>query len=287
MQATAEAPAGSGAQGDESAGQPASFPSLAATSPSSTQIVVFASQKGGTGKTTLCGHLAVQATMAGAGPVALIDSDPQGSLAAWWNARRAEQPHFVKTTVSSLTSDVEALERQGMRHIFIDTPPTITNEIRQVVRHADLVVVPTRPSPHDLRALGPTLDMLDDYDLPLVFVVNGAALRARITGEACVALSQHGTVAPVIVHQRTDFAASMVDGRTVMEAKPDSLGTAEIVGVWHYLADRLARVGRRDQRLAKMSPPRRAFVSDAVDGPGFGRRAADHGISNPRVSSHG
>ena len=58
--------------------------------------VVAASQKGGSGKTTLSGHLAVEADRAGIGPVALIDTDPQGSLSHWWNARAATSPHFVK-----------------------------------------------------------------------------------------------------------------------------------------------------------------------------------------------
>jgi cellulose biosynthesis protein BcsQ len=43
-------------------------------------VIVFASQKGGSGKTTLCDQLAIQAERAGAGPVALIDTYPQGSL---------------------------------------------------------------------------------------------------------------------------------------------------------------------------------------------------------------
>src|SRR3712207_6867372 len=50
---------------------------------------------------------------------------------------------------------------------------------------------------------------------------------ARITSEAAVALSQHGTVAPVTLHHRTDFAASMIDGRTVMEADPRSKSAAD------------------------------------------------------------
>ena len=56
----------------------------------------MASQKGGSGKTTLSGHLAVQAQLSGAGPVVLIDIDPQGSLADWWNEREAELPAFAK-----------------------------------------------------------------------------------------------------------------------------------------------------------------------------------------------
>jgi len=235
-----------------------------------TQVIVFASQKGGSGKTTLCGQLAVQAELAGAGPVALIDTDPQGSLAAWWNSRRSGTPVFVKTELAYLTRDIEALEYQSMRFIFIDTPPTITDRVRQVIRHADLVVVPTRPSPHDLRAVGPTIDMVEDYGLPLVFVVNGAT-RARITGDVCVALSQHGTVAPVLVHQRVDFATSMIDGRTVMEIKGDSASAEEIAGVWRYLAERLARVERRAHRLAESGAARAAF-GGAFEQAAFGRR---------------
>jgi len=45
------------------------------------QILAIASQKGGAGKTTQAGHIAVQAERVGAGPVALVDADPQGSLA--------------------------------------------------------------------------------------------------------------------------------------------------------------------------------------------------------------
>ena len=61
---------------------------------------------------------------------------------------------------------------------------------------SDLVVVPTRPSPHDLRAVGVTVELVERLGKPLVFVVNAASPRARITSETAIALSQHGTLAP-------------------------------------------------------------------------------------------
>jgi chromosome partitioning protein len=40
------------------------------------RTLVIASQKGGVGKTTIAEHLGVMAEAKGAGPVALIDTDP-------------------------------------------------------------------------------------------------------------------------------------------------------------------------------------------------------------------
>ena len=199
------------------------------------RVLAMASQKGGSGKTTLSGHLAVQAQLAGAGPVCLIDIDPQGSLADWWNEREAEMPAFAQTTVARLASDLEVLRQQGFRLAVIDTPPAITMAIQSVIAVAELIVIPTRPSPHDLRAVGATVDLCDRAGKPLIFVVNAATPKAKITYEAAVALSQHGTVAPVTVHHRTDFAASMIDGRTVMEVDPNGRsahGSHRALGVY-------------------------------------------------------
>ncbi len=203
-------------------------------------VLAVASQKGGSGKTTLAGHLAVEAERQGAGPVALIDTDPQGSLAAWWNSRTAETPVFVETYVSRLAEDLEKLRAAGVQLVVIDTPPAITNTIVEVVRASDMVLIPVRPSPHDLGAAGATVDLVELLDKPLVFAINGASPRARITSEAVIALSQHGTLAPSIVHHRTDFAASMIDGRTVMELPRTERSSAEVVALWTYLARRLA-----------------------------------------------
>ena len=117
--------------------------------------------------------------------------------------------------------------------------------IQSVISVAELIVVPTRPSPHDLRAVGATVDLCERAGKPLIFVVNAATPKAKITSEAAVALSQHGTVAPVMLHHRTDYAASMIDGRTVMEVDPNSRSAQEVTLLWDYIADRLEKNFRR------------------------------------------
>jgi chromosome partitioning protein len=224
-------------------------------------VVALCSQKGGSGKTTLAGHLGVQAERAGAGPAALIDTDPQGSLAAWWNARATDAPAFAATTLAKLPDDLEQLRAAGCRVVIIDTPPAISMAIQRVINLADLVIIPTRPSPHDLRAVGATVDMAERAQKRLVFVVNAATMRARITSDAAVALSQHGTVAPVLVHQRTLFASSMIDGRTVGEVEPAGRSAREIGLLWDYIALQLGK----EERSRLFRKPL---------GQAFGRRAA-------------
>ena len=125
---------------------------------------------------------------------------------------------------------------------------------------SDLVVIPSRPSPHDLRAVSATVELCTRAGKPLVFVVNAATPGARITQDAQVALSRHGTVAPVTIHQRIDFASSMIDGRTVMEIDSESRSAQEIAQLWNFVSDRIEKNFRR------------TVFAAPVAASGFGRR---------------
>lgn len=202
-------------------------------------VLVVLTQKGGSGKTTLAGHIAVQAELSGAGPVAVLDADPQESLAEWADERTADNPVVAQTSLWQLDGDVRRMRDLGMKLLVIDTPPGITPIIKSAIAVSDLVLIPVKPSPHDLRAAGKTVGVVGGMGKPLVFVVNCASPWARITSDAVIALSQHGVVAPVIVHQRADFASSMIDGRTVMEIARKSPSADEIALLWVYLNARL------------------------------------------------
>jgi chromosome partitioning protein len=192
------------------------------------RTVVVASQKGGSGKSTIAAHLAVALERAAAGPVVLIDTDPQGSLAGWWNKREAPSPAFADASVGLLAAKLSALATDGFAWCVIDTPPADSEQNAKVIAEADLVLIPTRASPHDLAALGATLELCQKAKRRFVFVVNAAKANASITLQTVTALSEHGQVAPALVADRVLFASSMIDGRTMLEVAPDGKGAEEI-----------------------------------------------------------
>jgi len=203
------------------------------------RVIVFASQKGGVGKTTLTANLGVAAELAGDGPAVLIDTDPQGSLAAWWNAREAETPALAPTTLNELPEKIKALGEARFRYALVDTPPAITDAIRAVVRRADFVVIPVKASPHDLRAVGRTVEIVQHEGKPFAFVVTQAKSNALLTIQAMAALSEHGVVAPAVVHDRVDYAASMTDGRTVLETDSRGRSALETTALWEFVKGRM------------------------------------------------
>lgn len=106
------------------------------------KTIVINSQKGGSGKTTLCAHLSVQAEKAGDGPVFLIDTDPQGTLSTWHEHREAEVPQRVEVPLQQIGQGLSLLQQQKAKYCFIDTAPSRSNENAEIFRLADLVLVP-------------------------------------------------------------------------------------------------------------------------------------------------
>ena len=109
-------------------------------------------------------------------------------------------------SLKDLPGKLEALGQAGYTYAFIDTPPAITESIRAVVSQADFVLIPIRPSPHDLRAVGSTVELALTANRPFAFAVTQAKPNSRLTVQAMAALSEHGVVAPAIVHDRVDYA---------------------------------------------------------------------------------
>lgn len=204
-------------------------------------VLVLANQKGGVGKTTLTSHVAVEAVRADSLRTVLIDFDPQGTLTKWWKRRKDQTIDLAKgVSVDQLPSQLAALREAGVQLVVIDTPPSVHQFVGDVLRHASLVVIPTSPSPYDLGEIGPTVDAVRAADVRMVFVINDANVRTKLTGEAAIVLSQHGTIAPVILGSRNDFRVSGNDGRTAPELDDQSTSAEEVAQLWGYLRGQLA-----------------------------------------------
>lgn len=204
------------------------------------RTIVLASRKGGAGKTTLSCHLAVEAERSGAGPVAIIDTDEMAGLSKWYDARAAATPVLARPE-PTLQAALDLLRAHGFKTVIVDTPPALNAGVAETIALADLVVVPVQPSPDDLRAVSVTVDMCNAARRPLVFVINRVKPRVKLTGEAAIALSQHGVVSPTFIWDRTDYAAAKVDGLTAQELAPGGRAAEEIELIWGYLMGRMEK----------------------------------------------
>lgn len=210
------------------------------------KIITIAQQKGGSGKTTLAANLAL-ALLAAGKTVAILDTDPQGSLGRWFMTRAErfgddEEPDLGFRTASAWGARYEAREL-ARRHDFvlIDTPPKMGIDGRPAIEAADLVLIPVTPSPVDLWATEPTIEMAIDRGRPILLVLNRAARRARLTGEMQTAIGElGGEMSPNVVGNRILFAESMGDGAGVIETRPSSPASDEIRALGAEIIERFS-----------------------------------------------
>src|SRR3979409_2538193 len=84
------------------------------------KTVLLASRKGGSGKTTIAAHLAVQAQLTGE-KVTVVDLDPQQSLAAWWKARQLEDLQLAQFPVARFKDELDRV--RGVEGVLIVDSP--------------------------------------------------------------------------------------------------------------------------------------------------------------------
>lgn len=203
-------------------------------------VITVAQQKGGTGKTTLAANLA--AALAPARRVALLDIDPQRSLARWHALRRARLHQAAALTFSDLSGWRLAaeLDRLKAAHdvVLVDSPPQIDTDARLAVRGADLVLVPVQPSPPDVWAAEGTLALAAAERRPARLVLNRVPPAGRL--RQCVAASLGERGLPLLrsaIGNRIGFAAAFAEGLGVTEAAPRSRAATELRALLHELME--------------------------------------------------
>lgn len=195
-------------------------------------VITIAQQKGGAGKTSLSAHLAT-AFLAMGKKIALLDTDPQGSLSEWFLRRRRSLGDDVGLPLSPVEgwrvqSEANKLKKE-YDIIIVDSPPHTDTTAKQAMKASDLVLVPVQPTPPDLWATKPTVKLAEKEKTDILLVLNRVPPRSKLVEEMKERLDMEmWPMAATSLGNRTAFAASLGDGLGVTEYQKKGAAAEEI-----------------------------------------------------------
>lgn len=209
------------------------------------KVICAVSGKGGVGKTTLASALAVRAARDGK-RVAIVDLDPQESVAAWFGLRKEKQNLSLFHGADTAGDAIEALRlNEAPDYVFLDTPPAFVPTIDDAIGNSDLALIPLRPGALDLIGSEDAVQTAKDRGTPYMIVLNDVDTRWGGIASAREYLESAGvTVAKTVVAHRAAFLQAMETGRTGPEVGKDGKAAAEIDRLWLEVKA-LLKKGRR------------------------------------------
>ena len=198
------------------------------------KVISFTNQKGGSGKTTLSANLAVLWSNSGY-KVAVIDADAQNSLTYWLEARKkyyGEDDIGITSynfDVLNLKEEIKQIKSK-YNFIIIDSPPSITFDTIQIIKASDRVFVPVQPSPLDVMATVPFLNLVKQEKKNPIIFLNRVMPRARLTDAMILRLRYAGAkIARSRISSKVLFAETFFVGRGVIDISVTSDAAKEII----------------------------------------------------------
>jgi chromosome partitioning protein len=134
--------------------------------------IVVSNVKGGVGKTTTAVYLAAVAAERTRGLVTLVDADPQGSTAEWYDIDPFEGVDLIEGP--SVRTVTKAMNQDG-GIVVVDTPPGEGTVVQAALGRADAVVIPTRAGGIEPNRVVSTLEMTPS-NIPAGVVICSARL---------------------------------------------------------------------------------------------------------------
>ena len=197
------------------------------------KVITIAQQKGGTGKTTLSVHLALAFIKYHNLKVAIIDTDPQGSLGKWFMIRTEKKISNDGLTFKTASLWGAQYESKTLKNdhdiVIIDTPPKIESDARPSIEASDLVLIPIAASQVDFWATGAIVDIAKKANKKILIQINRSNQRSKLitkTNDFIKSLALLST--KTIIGNRQIYASSMGEGKTAVEKQKKGNAVEEI-----------------------------------------------------------
>jgi chromosome partitioning protein len=199
-------------------------------------IVAVLGRKGGIGKSTIVGNLAAEFAAMGR-TVAVLDADPQHSVAAWATQGKGMLAGCVEKVKLDGASALATIARKAEKIseiVLIDTPPGMSDAAYQAALVADLVLLPCGPSALDLLPLKATLAQAlkarterRSKKPRIRFVPSKVLMSTNLGRRLSSSLEEMGKKVLPPIGQRIVVAEAVAEGLTVCEYAPNSAAHAE------------------------------------------------------------
>ena len=208
------------------------------------KVITISQQKGGTGKTTLAVHLAMAFIKYHDLKVAIIDTDPQGSLGKWFMIRTEKKVSNENLTFKTASLWGAQYESKTIKNdhdiVIIDTPPKIESDARPSIEAADLVLIPMAASHVDFWATGAIVDIAKKANKKILAQINRSSQRSKLinkTKEFIKSLDLDST--ETIIGNRQIYTSSMGEGKTAVEKQKKGSAVDEIKNLSDQILNQL------------------------------------------------
>jgi chromosome partitioning protein len=195
--------------------------------------IVFASPKGGAGKSTSAVVLATELAQKGAA-VTVIDADPNHPVSQW--AKRPGRPESL-AVIGDISEEtiIDTIEDASARTAFVvvDLEGTASMTVAYAISRADLVVIPVQGSQLDAAEAAKAIRLIRQQEkafarrIPyaVLFTRTSTAIKPRTFQHIRNEFSDHGVPAfRTQMHERDAFRAIFSFGGTLEALDPAQVG---------------------------------------------------------------
>lgn len=190
-------------------------------------VISIAHQKGGVGKSTLAYNLANYFSRKAGNKCAIIDGDHQGTITdlfqGFGNGGVLGGVELISRSSFEKYEELHAKTQYDL--LVIDTPPYISNELPDIFKVSDLILVPTKPAVNDFLAIDRTLEFAQQCQannphVQVRIVINMVTAGSNFADTIREEVSEKGTaVLQTEIGQRIVFTRHHLETDSIFDTK--------------------------------------------------------------------